>query len=164
MTTVDAYAPLYRTAPDWAETDGDLAATLATDLGWELDGVQRFVVDACLADDGTGLPACGSVAVVGPRQTVGKTVAMQVAALFDVFLFDVALHVWTAHRYSTAEKTFEDMRRRILSIGITPGGRGSRTGRGSSRSWWTAAGVLEFHARSGKAGPWLPRRLPADPG
>ena len=152
MTAVDQWAPLYRTAPVWGETDGDLAVDLALDMGWSLDEVQRWQVDANLAVDGEGLPACRETAIVGPRQTVGKTVALEVCALFDVFVADIPLHVWTAHLYSTAEKTYLDLQRRI----------------GQSREYATRCQfyerpgeqsivvdgerVLEFHSRSGKRG------------
>jgi hypothetical protein len=157
VTAVDTFAPLFRSAPEWADTDGDLAAQLASDLGWSLDGVQRWTVDACLAVDDVGLPGCGSVCIVGPRQTVGKTVSYQVAALFDVFVAGVPLHVWTAHRYSTAEKTYRDMQARIQS------NRGyarrcsfvERTGQ-QAIVVDDGASVIEFHARSGKGGRGFP--------
>jgi hypothetical protein len=152
MTAVEQYAPLYRTAPVWGDTDGDLAVQLALDMGWELDEVQRWQVDANLAVGDDGLPACRETAIVGPRQTVGKTVALEVCALFDVFLDDVPLHVWTAHLYSTAEKTYVDLQQRI-----------SRSREYATRcQFFERPGeqaivvdgerTLEFHSRSGKRG------------
>jgi hypothetical protein len=151
--TATEYAPLYRTAPAWAGTDSDLAIELAADLGWALDGVQGWLLDACLAVDGRGLPACREVAIVGPRQTVGKTVALEVAALFDVLIAEVPLHIWTAHLFSTAQRTYRDMRDRLkrhrdyaarCEFRETPSDLSIRVDGG---------GVIEFHARSGaKAG------------
>jgi hypothetical protein len=85
-----AYAPLYRTAPAWAETDGDLAVQLAPTWGGSSTrcsggrrrGARRRRRGAAR------LPR--DVRSSGPRQTVGKTVALEVLALFDVFLDDVA--------------------------------------------------------------------------
>lgn len=108
------HAPAHVTAPEWDETDGDLARELAADLGWELDTVQQWTVDQALAVHADGdRPACRETAIVGPRQTVGKSVALEVLALFDVLIADVELHVWTAHLYSTALKTYADMKRRL---------------------------------------------------
>ena len=153
MTTLERHAPLYRTAPEWSETDGDLALGLAVDLGWSLDEVQRWHVDQMLAVAGDGLPACGEVAIIGPRQTVGKTVGMAVAALFDVFLAGVPLHVWTAHLYSTSQKTYRDMQRRILRNREYASRCDFRETNGEQAIIVDGgASVLEFHARSGKGG------------
>jgi hypothetical protein len=158
------YAPLHRTAPAWSETDGDLATKLAADLGWQLDPVQQWHVDANLAVNEAGLPACKATCIVGPRQTVGKTVGLEVSALFDVFVSDVELVVWTAHLYSTSEKTWLDMRRRIerhpdyarrCDFPEKNGGQAIVVD-GDKR--------IEFHARSGRGGRGFPgvRRLVLD--
>jgi hypothetical protein len=152
VTVVEQYAPLHRTAPPWSETDGDLAAQLALDLGWTLDEVQRWQVDANLAVGDDGLPACRETAIVGPRQTVGKTVALEVCALADVFLFDVPLHVWTAHLYSTSQKTYHDMRRRIERHRDYAVRCQFRETNGEQSVIVDGERVIEFHARSGKRG------------
>lgn len=158
------YEPLHRTSPAWSDTDGDLAANLAADLGWELDEVQRWHVDAMLAIGDEGLPACPATCIVGPRQTVGKTVGMEVAALFDVFVADVELVVWTAHLYSTSEKTWLDMRRRIEKNPDY-----ARRCHFPEKNGGQAIVVdddkrIEFHARSGRGGRGFPgvRRLVLD--
>jgi hypothetical protein len=152
VTATATYTPLYRTAPAWSATDGDLAVQLAEDMGWQLDEVQRWHVDACLAVDGEGLPACRETAIVGPRQTVGKTVGMQVAALFDVFVADVPLHVWTAHLYSTSQKTYRDMQRRISRSRDYARRCDFRETNGEQSIIVDGERVIEFHARSGKRG------------
>lgn len=154
MTTVERrYAPLHQTSPGWSETDGDLAAQLAADLGWQLDEVQQFYVDACLAVGGDGvLPACRSVAIVGPRQTVGKTVGAEVAALFDVLIAEVPLHVWTAHLYATAQKTFHDMQRRLMKSRDYASRVEFRETNGEQQIIVDGSRRIEFHARSGKRG------------
>lgn len=158
------YAPLHRTCPGWAETDGDLAAELAADLGWQLDDVQRWQVDANLAVDEAGLPACPATCIVGPRQTVGKTVALEVSALFDVLVAGVDLVVWTAHLYSTSEKTWLDMRRRLERHPDY-----ARRCHFPEKNGGQAIVVdddrrIEFHARSGRGGRGFPgvRRLVLD--
>jgi hypothetical protein len=152
VTAVETWAPLYRTAPEWGDTDGDLALGLAADLGWELDEVQRWLIDANLAVGADGLPVCGETAIVGPRQTVGKTVGLQVLALFDVFVAEVPLHVWTAHLYSTSQKTYRDMQRRILANRDYARRCDFRETNGEQAILVDNGCTLEFHARSGKAG------------
>jgi hypothetical protein len=158
------WAPLYRTAPAWVDTDADLAVQLAADLGWQLDEVQRWHLAANLAVDGAGLPACPSTCIVGPRQTVGKTVGLAVAALFDVFVADVELVVWTAHLYSTSRKTWLDMRRRIEAHRDYAARCDYREANGEQAIIVDGARSIEFHARSGRGGRGFPgvRRLVLD--
>jgi hypothetical protein len=165
VTAVETrWTPLHRTAPAWVDTDGDLAANLAADLGWELDDVQRWHVDANLAVDSAGLPACPSTCIVGPRQTVGKTVGLEVAALFDVFVADVELVVWTAHLYSTSRKTWMDMRRRIERHPDYARRADFREANGEQAIIVDGERSIEFHARSGRGGRGFPgvRRLVLD--
>jgi hypothetical protein len=165
VTAVEArYAPLHRTSPSWVETDGDVAANLARDLGWNLDEVQRWHVDANLAVDEQGLPACPATCIVGPRQTVGKTVGMAVASLFDVFVGDVELVVWTAHLFSTSRKTWLDMRRRIDRHPDYARRCEYREANGEQAIIVDGERSIEFHARSGRGGRGFPgvRRLVLD--
>lgn len=165
MTAVaQRYTPLHQTAPAWTETDGDLAATLAADLGWRLDPVQRWHVDANLAVNEQGLPACKATCIVGPRQTVGKTVGLEVSALFDVFVADVELVVWTAHLYSTSEKTWLDMRRRIEKHPDYARRCHFPEKNGGQAIVVDGEKRIEFHARSGRGGRGFPgvRRLVLD--
>ena len=165
MTAVgERYAPLHQTSPGWGETDGDLAAKLAADLGWKLDPVQRWHVDANLAVRPDGLPACPATCIVGPRQTVGKTVGLEVSALFDVFVADVELVVWTAHLYSTSEKTWLDMRRRIEKHPDYARRCDFPEKNGGQAIVVDGERRIEFHARSGRGGRGFPgvRRLVLD--
>jgi hypothetical protein len=83
-------------------------------------------------------------------------VALEVLALFDVFLADVELHVWTAHLYSTSQKTY----RHEAADRTQPGLRARcefREGTSTGRSSSTTTGVIEFHTRSsGKGGRGFP--------
>jgi hypothetical protein len=158
------YEPLHQTSPGWSDTDGDLAANLAADLGWNLDPVQRWHVDANLAVTDGGLPACKATCIVGPRQTVGKTVGLEVSALFDVFVADVELVVWTAHLYSTSEKTWLDMRRRIEKHPDYARRCDFPEKNGGQAIVVDDDKRIEFHARSGRGGRGFPgvRRLVLD--
>jgi hypothetical protein len=162
--TLERYAPMHQTAPAWADTDGDLAANLAANLGWQLDPVQRWHVDANLAVNADGLPACPATCIVGPRQTVGKTVGLEVSALFDVFVADVELVVWTAHLYSTSEKTWLDMRRRIERNPDYARRCHFPEKNGGQAIVVDGERRIEFHARSGRGGRGFPgvRRLVLD--
>lgn len=159
------YAPRHVTGPAWAETDGDLAAELAADLGWQLDTVQRWVVDQALAVHPDGdRPAAREVAVIGPRQTVGKSVSLETLALFDLLVDDVELHVWTAHLYSTALKTYRDMRARIERHRDYAARCTFREGNVDRAIVVDGERRIEFHARSGKGGRGFPgvRRITLD--
>ena len=112
--TAPAPGPLYRTAPAWEHTNGDIANRVAVDMGFpHLDEDQRWSLDAMAAEDDDAIPVCGEYCVVGPRQTTGKSASLIVMAIADVFVFDYPLHVWTAHEFKTARKSFLDMKRRI---------------------------------------------------
>lgn len=100
--------PLYRWVPPHSDTDGDLAAELGEQVGMVMDEDQRDILDAIFAEDETQIPTCFEVAVVAPRQNI-KTSTLEIAALADVFVFGQPLHVWTAHQYSTTQKSFEHM-------------------------------------------------------
>lgn len=152
--------PLWKTAPGWsadagwARTDGDLAARVATDLGFDLDTEQRWSLDAILAEDDEGLPACGEFCVVGGRQVVGKSVTLVVAAVMDVLYLGHPVHIWTAHQFKTARKTFDDLVKRlkrnpdyaerISNISESHGDEAIEFDDGES--------AIEFHARSGRSG------------
>jgi hypothetical protein len=151
------HRPLAVSGPAWSETDGDLARELAENLGWTLDTVQGWTVDQGLAVHPDGdRPAAREVAIVGPRQTVGKSVSLEVLALFDVLVDDVELHVWTAHLYSTARKTYEDMKRRLRKHRDYAQRCDFRETNGEQAIIVDEDRRIEFHARSGKGGRGFP--------
>jgi hypothetical protein len=102
------HEPLYRWVPPYTESDGDLAANLAEQVGMVMDEDQRRLLDDIFAEAEPGIPAAFEVAILGPRQNI-KTSTLEIAALADVFVFGVRQHVWTAHLYSTTQKSFEHM-------------------------------------------------------
>lgn len=100
--------PLHRWVPDYPETFGDLAANVGEQLGMSMDDEQKDILNAIFAEDEPGVPTCFEVGVVAPRQNL-KTSTLEIAALTDVFVLGEELHVWTAHLFPTARKTFEHM-------------------------------------------------------
>lgn len=100
--------PLHRWVPPFGESDGDLAAELAESVGMVMDDDQVDILGAIFAEDEPEVPTSFEVAVVAPRQNI-KTSTLEIAALADVFVFGQPLHVWTAHLYSTTQKSFEHM-------------------------------------------------------
>ncbi len=100
--------PLYRWVPEHEESYGDLAADLGRQVGMVMDDDQRDILNAIYAEDEPGIPTCFEVGVVAPRQNL-KTATLEIAALTDVFVLGLPQHVWTAHLYSTTQKSFEHM-------------------------------------------------------
>ena len=98
----------YRSVPGYAETFGDLAADVGEQLGMPMDDEQKDILDAIFAEDEPGVPAFFEVGVIAPRQNL-KTSTLEIAALTDVFVLGERLHVWTAHLFPTARKTWEHM-------------------------------------------------------
>lgn len=163
MTALPAAAemgPLWKTAPGWSaatgweRTDGDLAARVASDLGFDLDVDQRWSLDAIFAEDDDGLPACGEFCVVGGRQVVGKSVTLMVAAVMDVLYLGHPVHIWTAHQFKTARKTFEDLRARLQrNPDYAERISGVSESHGDEAIWFDDdSAAIEFHARSGRSG------------
>jgi hypothetical protein len=102
------HPPAFLGLRSYKDTFGDLAASVGEDLGMPPDTEQRGILSAIFAEDVPGVPAFFSVAVIAPRQNL-KTSTLEIAALTDLFVFRVPLHVWTAHLEATAQKTFEHM-------------------------------------------------------
>lgn len=150
--------PLYRSVPDCRQSFGDLAARVGVDLGLPPDDEQRVVLDAIYAEREPGVPAARHVAIIGPRQTVGKTATLEVAAATDMFVLGVRDAVWTAHQSKTSTKTFEDLQRRILAnpdyADLTRGAEGFHRGRGEEKIFLPGDEqvCLQFAARSGGSG------------
>lgn len=96
--------------PEHDTTLGDLAAKVGEDLGMPPDEDQRRILDAIFAYKlkPEPMPACFSTAVLAPRQNI-KTSTLEIAALTDLFVLRDPLHVWTAHLFDTAQKTFLHM-------------------------------------------------------
>lgn len=147
------HPPAHCSVRSYRDSYGDLAADVGEQLGMPPDAEQRAILDAIFAEDVAGVPAFFSVAVVAPRQNL-KTSTLEIAALTDLFVFGVPLHVWTAHLVSTAQKTFEHMVGLIASNEdfrsrcVWP----PRTTNGEQRIELLTGERIEFRARSGGGG------------
>lgn len=147
------HRPAYLSVRSYRESYGDLAAEVGKQLGMEPDAEQRAILDAIFAEDVPGAPAFFSVAVIAPRQNL-KTSTLEIAALTDLFVFGVPLHVWTAHLFPTAKKTFEHM------VGLVAGNEDfrsrcrwpPRTANGDESIELLTGEKIEFRARSGGGG------------
>ncbi len=152
MTAAAPYGPLHRTAPRWARTNGDIAAMVGTHLGFDLDADQRWSLDAMYAETDDLLPVCPEFCVVGPRQTVGKSVTLTVSAVTDVFVFEVPLVIWTAHEFKTARRSYLDMKQRISRHEDYARRCTFRDSHGEEAIILDTGAAIEFHARSGGSG------------
>ena len=108
------YEPLYRHRPAFRWTHGDLAAKVGADLGLPPDDEQRWLLDTIYAEREPDIPAAFEVATIAPRQNI-KTSTYGIAALTDLFVFNVERHLWTAHHGDTLKGTFQDFRGWIKS-------------------------------------------------
>jgi hypothetical protein len=144
--------PMFRYRPPHVVTNGDIAAGVGADLGWDFDPEQRWFLDAIFAEDEDGLPASGDVAIIGPRQTVGKTAVLECAAITDITVFDQPLHMWTAHEFKTARKAFVDMKGRLQGHPDYRDRVKFDNAHGEEAIHLELGGTIEFHARSGGSG------------
>ncbi len=141
--------PLHHWVPPHEESYGNLAAGVAAQLGIPMDDEQRMILDAIYAEDEPGVPTCFEVGVVAPRQNL-KTATLEIAALTDAFVLGVPLHVWTAHLFPTARKSFEHM---VALIASSEDFRGRcewppRASHGEESIQLLTGEKIEFHARS----------------
>lgn len=99
-------------------THGDLVAETAEMIGRPLRPAQRVAVDALNAYRPGGSPVCMEAAVIGPRQTTGKTSAVILPTVLTEILTSSApdLAIWTAHRAFAAMQAFKDLKGIILSV------------------------------------------------
>lgn len=104
---------LFETVPAYRATDGDIAAEVGAELGYDVDADQRAILDAIFAyDDDPDVPAFSEVGVIAPRQNL-KTAAGIIAAVTDLVVFRLP-HLWTSHLYRpTTVDVFTEMWDRI---------------------------------------------------
>lgn len=108
------YEPLYRHRPSARWTYGDLACKVGADLGLPPDAEQQWILDATFAEKAPSRPASFEVVAISPRQNI-KTSTFGIAALTDLFVFEVRRHLWTAHHGDTLKGTFQDFQGWIRS-------------------------------------------------
>lgn len=104
--------PAHLWVPSYGRTDGDLAERVGGWIGLDPDPNQRMIVDAALAENDLGRPACFETAIVAPRQNL-KSAALHELACTWLFVMGVELVLWTAHLADTAEKAHEWLKRQI---------------------------------------------------
>lgn len=93
--------------------NGQDAQTLMQLAGKPLDPWQKYVVDLALAERADGSYAAFEVAVNAPRQN-GKNVIIEALELHGLFLdSDCVVITHSAHRFSTARKSFKELERLI---------------------------------------------------
>lgn len=152
--------PAVKWVPEYDVTYGDLVADLAATVSIDgrpmvMDPEQRMILDATYAEDAPGVPTCFEVGTVAPRQNI-KTAVLQVAALADIEIFRVGLHVWTAHLFKTSTSAFEGLVKMIDSNPeISRNYRPPRTSNGKESIERRTGERIEFHARSERGGRGL---------
>jgi hypothetical protein len=95
---------------------GDEVAGLAEEIGRPLDSAQLVAVDAINSYGPGGLWHTLESAVIGPRQTTGKSAAIALTTvLADCVLWpdDSDRVAWTAHLAKTHRETFDDLQKLI---------------------------------------------------
>lgn len=106
-------ACLFESVPPYVVTNGDLAAEVGAELGYDVDGDQQAILDAIFAfDPETGDPVFSEVGVIAPRQNL-KTATGIIAAVTDLVIFRLP-HTWSSHLYRpTTVDAFREMWGRI---------------------------------------------------
>lgn len=144
--------PLFEWVPPYVATNGDLAAEIGTELGYDVDGDQQAILDALYAfDPATGYPAFSEVAVIAPRQNL-KTATGIIAAVTDLVVFGLP-HLWTSHLYRpTTVDAFTEMWDRIAgSDRLRPEFDDPISATGKELIRLRSGERIEFLARSKKA-------------
>jgi len=110
---VDSVTPAYFWVPDHAGTHGDEILDFNKQCGLTFDPEQELAINAMACHDKQGNWVAGEVCIIEPRQN-GKTMRIVLPlTLADLFLFPPDEMMHTAHRFPTARKTFEAMKRII---------------------------------------------------
>ena len=144
--------PAFLSIPDRVRSSaGWEAVELARSVGIDPDPEQELALDAILSEDERGHYVLES-AIVCPRQN-GKTLALQVAALHDLFLRDTRLVIWSAHRFRTTQEAhrdlvatitnYDELRRRVRKI---------RNANGEEGIELLSGARLDFLARTSSGG------------
>lgn len=103
--------PAHLWIPPRLSSAGQDVVDLAKRAGLELDLEQQLMVDAIFSEGDNGDLAALEACVIEARQN-GKTVALEAAALADLFLFAEPgdLFVWSAHLFKTTVEAFIDLK------------------------------------------------------
>ena len=87
---------------------GAEAADLAKQLGFQVDWEEQQALNVLLSLGANGKWAGLETAVICSRQNL-KTWALEMTALYDLFIRDIKAVTWSAHLYKTTQSTFNDM-------------------------------------------------------
>jgi hypothetical protein len=145
-------SPLVDTAPEVENTDGPLAAELASDHGLELDGWEAYCLDRSLGRRRTSQGwrwASRECGLVVPRQS-GKGSILEARALHGLLVAGEELITWTAHEFKTANEAF--LRCRQLLPEDHPQVRKVRYGNDEKSIELHSGQRLIFLARTGGSG------------
>lgn len=134
---------------------GREAADLARSIGQEPDAEEELALDAILSERADGRWASLEAAVICGRQNL-KTWTLQMSVLYDLYVRDVGLVVWTAHRFRTTQEAFRDihtlvdsydhLRKRVKKV---------RTANGEEGIELLSGARLDFLARTSGGGRGL---------
>lgn len=144
--------PRIRIEPQRAESDGEDAALLMSEYGYELDDWQKSVVDCWLGKDETGKYNVTNAGLALPRQN-GKNVCLEAREFYGLVINgERILH--TAHQVKTSKKSF----RRLAAMftdkrhaEITDLVKQIRYTNGEEAIELTNGGSIEYSARSRQA-------------
>lgn len=144
--------PAYLSIPDRVISSAGIEAVeLGRSVGIDPDPEQEIALDAILSEDERGHYVL-EAAVTCPRQN-GKTVALQLSVLHDLFMRDTGLVIWSAHRFRTTQEAhrdlvatitnYDDLRRRVRKI---------RNANGEEGIELLSGARLDFLARTSSGG------------
>ena len=152
--------PITRPAHFWVpehatSSAGREAVDLAKSIGLTPDPEQELALEAILSERADGRWASLEAAIVCGRQNL-KTFVLELSVLYDLFLRDVGLCVFTAHRFRTTQEAFRDihayidnydhLRKRVKKVRTANGEEGIELVTGSR---------LDFLARTSGGGRGL---------
>lgn len=148
--------PAHLWVPEHAVSSaGREAADLARSIGQEPDAEEELALDAILSERADGRWASLEAAVICGRQNL-KTWTLQMSVLYDIFLRDVGLVVWTAHRFRTTQEAFRDMHALIDSYDhLRKRVKKVRTANGEEGIELLSGARLDFLARTSGGGRGL---------
>lgn len=154
--------PAHHWVPDYHQTFGPEVADLCASVGYAPDPEQRLVLDTIFAVDRQGKSVARDVGICGPRQNI-KSSSLKMATLGWMYVLDLALVIWSAHEFATAQEAFRDFLELIENNPIldsevlrtSRGKTGIRRGNGEESIELRGNRRLKFKARTKDGGRGL---------
>lgn len=108
-------APAYRSCPDYQLTYGPAVADFCADVGFAPDPEQELALDMLFAisPEDPDRSAIFEMAMIGPRQTAGKTGLAKQAILGWIYVLELKEVTYSAHRVETSTGVYTDLRTMI---------------------------------------------------